>query len=56
LNNRLLILTQASFRRLLADAVATPPDLLEFEFRNFRAGGFSEVKLGEFNPSYGDMI
>jgi hypothetical protein len=56
LNNRPLILTQASVRRLLADAAATPPDLLEVEFIKFREGGFSEVKLGEFNPSNGDMI
>jgi Uri superfamily endonuclease len=56
MNNRPIILTQASVRRLLGDAVATPPDLLEFEFIKFRAGRFSEVKLGEFNPSNGDII
>jgi Uri superfamily endonuclease len=56
LNNRPLILNQASVRRLLADAVAISPDLLEFEFIKIQAGGFSEVKLGEFNPSNGDMI
>ncbi|MFC2054130.1 DUF123 domain-containing protein [Chloroflexota bacterium] len=55
-NNRPLILIQASIRRLLADAVAIPPDLLESEFIKFRAGGFSEVKLGEFYPSNGDII
>jgi Uri superfamily endonuclease len=56
LNNRPLILPQVSVRRLLADAVEVPPDLLKFEFIKFRAGGYSEVKLGEFNPSNGDMI
>jgi len=56
LNNRPLILTQASVRRLHTDATATPPASLEVEFIKFRAGGFSEVKLGEFNPSCGDII
>ena len=56
LNNRPLILTQASVRRLLADAAATPPDLLEIELIKFQTVEFSEVKLGEFNPSNGDMI